>query len=455
MALVSTNPYDEIEIARYEEMSSNEVETVLRGAASAQRDWAAATFDERGSCFQKLAALLRERMDDYATLMTQEMGKPIGQSRAEVEKCAWGSEYFADHAEALLEPSIVDVGVRKSYVAYRPIGVLFAIMPWNFPLWQVLRCSAPAMMAGNTVVLKHANNVTGCAIAIEQLFTDAGFPDNAFRNLVIDIPAVESVIRHEAIAAVSLTGSTHAGRSVGRIAGEALKKCVLELGGSDPFVVLEDANLDRAVSEGVIGRIQNNGQSCIAAKRFIVVDAIRPEFEQAFVEKMAAIRVGDPMDDATELGPLARPDLRNTLSDQIDLSVKRGAAILTGGPSAELTGAFYAPTVLGGVSPGMPAYEDELFGPAAAIISAKDTEDALRIANDTEYGLGAAIFTENVDLGESLARDRIEAGACFVNTFTKSDPRLPFGGIGASGFGRELGAHGMHEFVNVKTIYVA
>jgi succinate-semialdehyde dehydrogenase/glutarate-semialdehyde dehydrogenase len=455
MALKSINPYDGQELGRYNEMSTAEVAQILHGAAVAQREWAATTFAERGACFHKLAVLLRQRVDDHAPLMTREMGKPVGQSRAEIEKCAWGCEYFADHAEGLLEPSNVDVGVRKSYVAYRPIGVVFAIMPWNYPFWQVLRCCAPAMMAGNTVVLKHANNVTGCAMAIEQLFRDAGFPEDAFRTLVVDILAVENVIRHDAIAAVSLTGSTRAGQSVGRIAGESLKKCVLELGGSDPFVVLEDANLDLAVAEGVTSRIQNNGQSCIAAKRFIVVDAIREPFERAFVEKMAAIKIGDPMEDTTELGPMARQDLKDSLSGQVNRSVECGAAILTGGASPELMGAFYAPTVLGGVTKGMPAYEEELFGPAAAIISAQDTEDALRIANDTAYGLGAAIFTENVGLGETLARDQIEAGACFVNTFTKSDPRLPFGGIRASGFGRELGAHGMHEFVNVKTVFVA
>jgi len=454
MALISINPYDGQELARYDEMPTAKVETILRDVAAAQPEWGASSFEERGACFRQLAALLRDRVDDDAPLMTREMGKTIGASRAEIEKCAWGCEYFADHAEALLEPSAVDVGVRKSYVAYRPLGVVLAIMPWNYPYWQVLRCCAPAMMAGNTVVLKHANNVTGCAKAIEQLFQDAGFPTNAFRTLLIDIPAIENVIRHDAIAAVSLTGSTRAGRSVGRIAGESLKKCVLELGGSDPFVVLEDADLDLAVSEGFNSRIQNNGQSCIAAKRIIVVDAIRPEFERAFVEKMASATMGDPMDKSTELGPLARPDLRQTLAGQVDRSVERGAALLTGG-TADAEGAFYPATVLGKVAPGMPAYEEELFGPAAAILSARDTEHALQIANDTSYGLGAAVFTQNIDLGETIARDRIEAGACFVNTFTKSDPRLPFGGIRASGFGRELGAHGMHEFVNVKTVYIA
>ncbi len=455
MALVSINPYNGIELARYDVMPEAEVIEVLERVASTQQEWAAASFADRAACFRKLAALLRDGVNGFADLMTREMGKTIGASRAEIEKCALGCEYFADNAEALLEPTMADVGVNKSYVAYRPIGVVLALMPWNYPFWQVLRCAAPAMMAGNAIVLKHANNVTGCAIAIEQLFVDAGFPQDALRNLVIDIPLIESVIRHDAIAAVSLTGSTRAGKSVGRIAGESLKKCVLELGGSDPFVVLEDADLDLAVSEGVKSRIQNNGQSCIAAKRFIVVDAIRPAFERAFVEKMAAAKMGDPFDESTDLGPMARLDLRDTLTCQVDGSVARGAKVLTGGDVPKEPGAFYPATVLGEVSAGMPAYEEELFGPAAALIAARDTDEALRIANDTVYGLGAAIFTENLELGETLARDRIQAGACFVNAFTKSDPRLPFGGIRASGFGRELGAHGMHEFVNVKTVVVA
>lgn len=455
MALISVNPYDGNELARYEEMSSNDIASVLYHVAAAQSVWASSSFDKRGRCFRALATLLRERASEYGQLMTREMGKTIGASRAEVEKCAWGCEYFADHAEALLAPEIVEAGARKSYVAYRPLGVLFAIMPWNFPFWQVLRCAAPAMMAGNTVVLKHANNVTGCALAIEQLFVDAGFPEDAFRTLVIDIPAIEPVIRHDAIAAVSLTGSTRAGRAVGRAAGESLKKCVLELGGSDPFIVLEDADLDAAAQEGFNSRIQNNGQSCIAAKRFIVVDAIRAEFERVFVDKMNAVIVGDPMDEATDLGPLARPDLRQTLERQVDRSVQHGATLLAGGVVPAEPGAFYPPTVLTDVQPGSPAYEEELFGPVAAVLPARDTEDALRLANDTAYGLGAAVFTQDLALGESLARDRIEAGACFVNAFTKSDPRLPFGGIRASGFGRELGAHGMQEFVNVKTVYIA
>lgn len=455
MALISTNPYDGKELARYEEIAPSETEEILKRTAAAQHDWAAATFDERAACFRKLAALLRGRIDECAPLMTHEMGKTIGAARAEVEKCAWACEYFADNAEQLLAPLSVETDATKSYVAYKPLGVLLAIMPWNYPFWQVLRCTAPAMMAGNTAVLKHANNVTGCALAIEKLFADAGFPENAFRTLVIDIPAIEGVIKHDAVAAVSLTGSTRAGRAVGKAAGESLKKCVLELGGSDPFVVLEDADLEAAVQEGYNSRIQNNGQSCIAAKRFIVVESVREAFEQAFVEKMDATKMGDPMDEATELGPLARPDLRDTLAAQVDRSLEQGATLLTGGTIPGGSSAFYPPAVLTNVQPGSPAYVEELFGPAAAILPARDTEDALRLANDTAYGLGAAVFTQDAEKGECLARDRINAGACFVNAFTKSDPRLPFGGIHASGYGRELGAHGMQEFVNIKTVYVA
>ncbi|KPK06918.1 MAG: succinate-semialdehyde dehydrogenase, partial [Gemmatimonas sp. SG8_28] len=371
-----------------------------------------------------------------------------------IEKCAWVCEYYAEHAEGFLADEVAATDASRSYVAFRPLGVVLAVMPWNFPFWQVFRFAAPGLMAGNAAVLKHASNVVGCALAIEAVFREAGFPEHVFRTLVVGSGAVRAVIRAPQVRAVTLTGSGPAGRAVASAAGEALKKTVLELGGSDPYVVLDDADLAATVETCVNSRLINSGQSCIAAKRFIVVDAIREEFEARYTALMATKRMGPPLEGDVDLGPQARVDLRDELHDQVVRSIDRGARVLLGATVPEEPGAFYPPSVLADVRPGMPAYDEELFGPVAAIIAARDESDAVRIANDSAFGLGAAVFTRDLDRGERLARDALHAGACFVNAFVKSDPRLPFGGIKESGYGRELAAFGIREFVNVKAVYV-
>jgi succinate-semialdehyde dehydrogenase/glutarate-semialdehyde dehydrogenase len=381
------------------------------------------------------------------------MGKPLKQGAAEVEKCALGCDYYADNAEAHLAPDTIKTENSKSYVAFEPLGVVLAIMPWNFPLWQVYRFAAPALMAGNVGVLKHASNVPGCALVIEEIFTQAGFPEGVFRTLLIGNKQVQAVIEHPLVRAVTLTGSTAAGKTVAAQAGAVLKKTVLELGGSDPYVVLEDADLDHAVQTCVNSRLINSGQSCIAAKRFVVVEPVLAAFTDRFVALMKTKKAGDPLIEGTDVGPQARRDLRDDLHKQVIASIERGATLLLGGEVPPGKGAYYPATVLADVKPGMPAYDEELFGPVAAIIGAKDEEDAVRIANDTIFGLGAAVFTKDAKRGERIAR-KLEAGATFVNRSVASDPRLPFGGIKESGYGRELGGYGIKEFVNVKTVCV-
>jgi succinate-semialdehyde dehydrogenase/glutarate-semialdehyde dehydrogenase len=385
--------------------------------------------------------------------MATEMGKPLKQGAAEVEKCALGCDYYADNAEAHLAPETIKTENSKSYVAFEPLGVVLAVMPWNFPLWQVYRFAAPALMAGNVGVLKHASNVPGCALVIEEIFTQAGFPEGAFRTLLIANKQVQAVIEHPLVRAVTLTGSTAAGKTVAAQAAAVLKKTVLELGGSDPYVVLEDADLDHAVQTCVNSRLINSGQSCIAAKRFIVVEPVLAAFTDRFVALMKTKKVGDPFIEGTDVGPQARRDLRDDLHKQVIASIERGATLLLGGEVPPGKGAYYPATVLADVKPGMPAYDEELFGPVAAIIGAKDEEEAVRIANDTIFGLGAAVFTKDANRGERIARE-LEAGATFVNSSVASDPRLPFGGIKESGYGRELGSYGIKEFVNVKTVCV-
>jgi len=452
--LRSVNPTTGETIREYLEMSPQAVEMAVEQLHRAFPRWRAMGFPGRAEVMKKAAQMLRGRSAEYAKLMAEEMGKPVRGGRAEAEKCAWACDYYADNAGTLLQPETVETGSGKSFVTFQPLGVLLAVMPWNFPFWQVFRFAAPALMAGNVVVLKHASNVPGCALAIEEVFGQAASPLEVLRTLLIGSNRVDGIIENPLVKAVTLTGSTEAGREVARKAGEMLKKTVLELGGSDPYLILEDADLEAAAEVCVDSRLTNSGQSCIAAKRFIVVPSCRERFEALVVELMRAARVGDPMQDDTAVGPLARQDLRDNLHRQVVESVGRGAKCLLGGKIPEGKGAFYPTTVLADVRRGMPAYEEELFGPVAAIIPVQDEEEGIRVANDSCFGLGAAVFTRDLDRGERIATTEIEAGSCFVNASVKSDPRLPFGGTKSSGYGRELSHYGLKEFVNVKTVVV-
>jgi len=454
MALRSINPADGRLIQEYPEPDRETVASILRDAHQAFLDWRRTSFAERAVPTRRAAALLRERREELARLMALEMGKPLPQGRAEAEKCAWVCDYYAETAERFLAPEEIATDASRSYVAFAPLGPVLAVMPWNFPLWQVFRFAAPALMAGNAGLLKHAGNVSGCALALERVIHDAGFPPALFRALLIPSARVGQVLEAREIAAVTLTGSTPAGQAVAAKAGALLKKTVLELGGSDAYVVLEDADLEATAEACAAARLINGGQSCIAAKRFVVVEPVRARFEKRLAERMQARRMGDPLREDTDIGPQARRDLRDQLHEQVAKSVAAGARLVLGGSVPEGPGAFYPPTVLTGVGPGMPAYDEELFGPVAAVIAARDEGDAMRIANDSPFGLGGAIFTRDAARGERLAREAMEAGSCFVNAGVKSDPRLPFGGIKQSGYGRELSHFGIREFVNIKTVYV-
>lgn len=448
------NPTSGELIRTYEAHSEKGAEKIINSVDKAWQSWRSVPFRNRSALMLNMASLLRSERDRLALLITLEMGKVLRESKAEIEKCAWVCEYYAENAESFLQNEPISTEFKQSYISFQPLGTILAVMPWNFPFWQVFRFAAPTLMAGNTVVLKHASNVPGCALAIEELFREAGFPDNAFRSLLIDGKKVESLIAHPAIKAVTLTGSTPAGRSVASAAGRWLKKSVLELGGSDPYLILEDANLDEAARICAASRLLNAGQSCIAAKRFIVIESIFDEFSRRFTAWMKEAVYGDPCHEETTLGPMARRELRDELHDQVIASVKQGAVILTGGMIPDQTGAFYPPTILSKVKPGMPAYQEELFGPVAALISARNEKQAVEIANDTSFGLGAAVFTRDVERGRWLAEEKLQAGSCFVNDMVKSDPRLPFGGINESGFGRELSVFGIREFVNIKTVAI-
>jgi succinate-semialdehyde dehydrogenase / glutarate-semialdehyde dehydrogenase len=454
MALRSVNPTDGRLVHEYAETDQSGVERILRDAHAAFLDWRKTSFPERAGPMKRAGALLRERRDDLARLMAVEMGKPLAQGRAEAEKCAWVCDYYAETAERFLSPEEIPTDASRSYVAFTPLGVVLAVMPWNFPLWQVFRFAAPALMAGNAGVLKHAGNVSGCALAIERIFADAGIPPALFRALLVPSGRVGEIIEAPEVTAVTLTGSTPAGQAVAARAGSLLKKTVLELGGSDPYLVLEDADLEAAAETCAASRLINGGQSCIAAKRFVVVESVREPFLERFVERMKARTMGDPLREGIDVGPQARVDLRDELNEQVRRSVAAGARVVLGGQVPEGPGAFYPPTVLDAVGPGMPAYHEELFGPVAAVISARDEADAVRISNDSPFGLGAAVFTRDAARGERLAAEALDAGSCFVNSLVKSDPRLPFGGIKVSGYGRELSHFGIREFVNVKTVYV-
>jgi succinate-semialdehyde dehydrogenase/glutarate-semialdehyde dehydrogenase len=454
MTIEAVNPTTGETIKAYEEFSPDEVGEIIENSQKAFLDWKKTSFSERATLMQKAAEILRTHGEEYAILMAQEMGKPVTNGRAEAEKCALGCEYYVENAERFLQPEPVITDARNSFVSFQPLGIVLAVMPWNFPFWQVFRFAAPALMAGNSVLAKHASNVPGCALAIEAVFQKAGFPANLFRTLLVGSGKVSAVIEHPLVKAVTLTGSVSAGKAVSSTAGGLVKKTVLELGGSDPYIILEDADFEAAVTTCVTSRLINAGQSCIAAKRFIVVDSIRTRFEELFVKQMKAKEMGDPMEEGTEIGPMARHDLRDELHRQVRKSIEMGASCLLGGEIPEGRGAFYPPTVLTDVKKGMPAYDEELFGPVAAIISVKNEQEAVRVANDSPYGLGAAVFTKDLRKGERIATHELEAGCCFVNALVRSDPRLPFGGVKASGYGRELSHFGIKEFVNVKTVFV-
>jgi succinate-semialdehyde dehydrogenase/glutarate-semialdehyde dehydrogenase len=454
VSFTAINPATGETLSTHADTPADEVAEIVRRAHAASMAWRDAPFTRRAENLQILAGLLRERKEEYGHLMTSEMGKPLAQAIAEAEKCALAADYYAENAEEFLKPVPATTDASRSYWTYRPLGVVLGIMPWNFPFWQVVRFAAPTLAAGNAALLKHAPSVPGCALALEKLFQDAGFPRDLFRSVFIDVGATGDLIDHPLVRGVSLTGSVRAGKAVAARAGGAIKKCVLELGGSDPSLVLADADLDAAVSSCVYGRLLNTGQSCIAAKRFVVVDEVRGAFERKLLAHMGAAVMGDPLDEASVIGPMARIDLRDTLHDQVVRSVEAGAKLRAGGEIPDRPGAWYPPTVLTEVRSGMAAYEEELFGPVATVIPVKDTAEAVRVANDTSFGLGASVYTRDDRLGESIAAELIEAGNCFVNGIVKSDPRLPFGGVKESGYGRELSPLGIHEFTNVKTVWV-
>ncbi len=454
MAIVAINPATGQTIKSYPEASANEISEIVAQADRAFGAWRRTDVSQRATMMKKVAEQLRKDQVSHARLMAEEMGKPLAQGRSEVEKCAWVCDYYAEHAARFLAPEPIATDAAKSFVAFEPLGILLAVMPWNFPFWQVFRAAVPALMAGNAVLLKHASNVPGCALAIERCFQQAGLPHGLFRTLLVESAHVGPLIEHPLVKAVTLTGSTSAGKAVAAKAGAVLKKAVLELGGSDPYIILEDADLGVAAQACAASRLINAGQSCISAKRFIVVESIRKSFETLFVQKMQEHRMGDPLKEETTIGPMARRDLRDALHDQVRRSVAKGAKLLLGGNIPDGPGAYYPPTVLTDVARGMSVYEEETFGPVAAIIPVKDEARAIEAANDSPFGLGAAVFTKDGARGERIAVEQLEAGSCFVNALVRSDPRLPFGGVKESGYGRELSSFGIREFVNIKTIYI-
>ncbi len=450
----SINPASEEVLAEYPEMSEAELDRALAQAQAAHEKWRETSFAERRARLNEAARYLRANKAELGKLITLEMGKPIVQAEAEVEKCAFGAEWFAENAERMLQDELVQTSATKSYVAYEPLGVILAIMPWNFPFWQVVRPFAPSAMAGNAMVLKHASNVPQCALALEKMALEAGFPEGLLKTVLVSGSRTDRLIEDPRVRMVTLTGSDVAGSKVAATAGRVLKKTVLELGGSDPYIVLEDADLAAAAKVAATARNQNTGQSCIAAKRFIVVEPVADEFLKRFVDEVKALKVGDPMERDTNLGPMARDDLRVALERQLDATVKQGAKIAVGGGRVAGKGYFFQPTILSDVTSDMPAFREETFGPMAAVIRARDEQDALRLANDSEFGLGAAVWSRDVERAQRLAR-RIESGQVFVNGMVASDPRLPFGGVKRSGYGRELSSFGLRELVNIQTIVVA
>ncbi|GGN13806.1 succinate-semialdehyde dehydrogenase [Dyadobacter beijingensis] len=454
MGIVSINPATGSEIKTYEELDFKSVVTKIEEVQKSWEHWKTSSHENRSKLLQTMAGVLRKRQHELSVLMANEMGKPVTQGIGEIEKCAVCCEYYAANGAKYLADRPVDTEASKSYVSFQPLGVILAVMPWNFPFWQVFRFLAPALAAGNCGILKHASNVPGCALAIQSIVEESGFPKNVFVTLLIGSGQVSKIIEHPVVKAVTLTGSTNAGIKVATAASSVLKKTVLELGGSDAYVVLEDADLELAAEACVESRLINSGQSCIAGKRFVVVKKVLERFTELFLAKMSAKRMGDPLDESTDVGPQARQDLRDELHGQVIRSIEKGARCILGGQVPEGNNAFYPPTILTDVKPGMPGYDEELFGPVASIITAEDEADAVRIANDSIFGLGSGVFTQDIARGERIASVELQAGSSYVNHRVLSDPRLPFGGVKTSGYGRELSDFGIHEFVNIKTVYI-
>jgi len=454
MAIETLNPATGELLTKYEAYGQSKIESILKAAVGAQKSWASQNIDQRATALAPMANLLRARVDEYALLMTTEMGKPISQSIAEVLKCATCVDHYVENGARYLQEGAVPTSAQRSGFRYLPLGVILGVMPWNYPFWQLLRFAIPTLIAGNGVVLKHASNVPGSALALEQLMLDTGLPEGLFSTVLIEGSGVIPLIHDNRIAGVSLTGSEGVGRRIGSEAGQALKPAVLELGGSDPFIVLADADVSAAAKAAATARTLNNGQSCIAAKRFIVVESAHDEFISEFVSALSALKVGDPTDPSTQLGPMARADLRNELHEQVLQTIQTGAKIALGAKVESGPGAFYPATVLTGVTPGMTGFDEELFGPAGVVVKASTTNDAISLANSSRYGLGSSIWTADVEQGLHLGA-QLETGMVFVNDFVRSDPALPFGGVKASGYGREMGSHGILEFVNTQTIWVA
>ena len=450
----SIDPYSGKVIGNYKTHAKNELEEIIEKSHSAYQNWKKNNFSSKGKLFLHLGELLRNNKEEYAQLITREMGKIISESRAEIEKCAWLCDYYANYSESMLQPEYFNTDAGKSYVIFEPIGIIYGIMPWNFPFWQAFRAAVPTIMAGNTFILKHAPNVTGTALLIEKLFLEAGFPENVFRTVVIPIELSEYVIAHPYIEGITLTGSQRAGAAVASQAGKHLKKSVMELGGSDPYIVLKDAEFNQSCKTGVCSRMMNAGQVCISAKRFIVEEPVLEQFIEEQKRLLENMVLGNPLEENTDMGPMARIDLLENIESQIDKSVEMGATVITGGKRLNDKQLFYAPTLLTDITKEMPVWKEETFGPVSVIIPAKDAEDAIKIANDTSFGLGASLWTQDLELAEKMAK-KIEAGGVFINGMTKSDPRLPFGGTKRSGYGRELSYLGIREFTNAKTIWIS
>ncbi len=450
----SINPYNGELLKEYTEHSDADVEKIIEEVHFSWNSWKKTKFTLREERMHNAAQVLRDNKTEFAKTISLEMGKPLSESMAEVEKSAWVCDYYADAAAYLLQDEVIASGASKSFVSFEPIGIVLAVMPWNFPFWQVFRFAAPALMAGNAAVLKHASNVQGCAVAIENVFKRAGFPDNLFRNLVIKSNQVENVINNPKIKATTLTGSEFAGSRVAMASGKAIKKSVLELGGADAFIVLKDADIEKAAKVAVQARMLNNGQSCIAAKRFIIDESLLPDFISLINKELDQLKIGNPMEEGIQVGPLARADLREEIHAQVEETLKQGATLIRGGKLKDGAGYFYEPTIITNIKPSMKLYYEESFGPVFSVFTFKTEEEAVSIANDSEFGLGGSLWSKDLKKAEKLAR-QIESGGIFINGMTKSDPRLPFGGIKKSGYGRELSHYGIKEFVNIKTIWIA